>query len=513
MIDAKHENIVQNSPKLPGAKSVLAANSPHGTFWSWRESTLWRACITVTAALLLSFPARSQSLESGGSDNLSVPILNLPHITDLNGSSKQTGFRSGDKKSSTVFFSESSTPPSVVTSSTSPQRLFRGDISHVLLPMQRVISGEKTAGQPNHGYEINPELSSLVSDFYTNSGYNSSESHSGPGRTGQFQFDLWAHQYGQGDVTNYGCFGFNGSKPLSTITSFFAGPEIGCMGGQITLSQDFQWAEWGLGDADLVDHGKDVGAFGIVLNDKRTNRNGLKGTMHVFERFQSIGTKAVDAMHSDAGPTLIGSDQTSTTYPDQTVGRIALVSGGSGYTVGCQLTVAGGTTVDTPTRIAVVSVRNGAITPLGFELAQNGAYVSGPPNGTVTPTSDRSPTPCSGTGAKFTVTYEGHAGQAWTADTRFYANAINMRGLNGSFPNNVALGTEWWDYDPTNGWEFYIAGHRVVGATKSSLSLPATATPTSSSSTCSAGTMQWDTNYIYICTSPGKWKRAALSSF
>ena len=38
-------------------------------------------------------------------------------------------------------------------------------------------------------------------------------------------------------------------------------------------------------------------------------------------------------------------------------------------------------------------------------------------------------------------------------------------------------------------------------------------TPTFSSQPCSAGSISWDSDYVYICTATNKWKRSALSSF
>jgi hypothetical protein len=39
------------------------------------------------------------------------------------------------------------------------------------------------------------------------------------------------------------------------------------------------------------------------------------------------------------------------------------------------------------------------------------------------------------------------------------------------------------------------------------------ATPASSSAAGTAGTVQWDANYVYVCTATNTWKRAALSTF
>ena len=38
-------------------------------------------------------------------------------------------------------------------------------------------------------------------------------------------------------------------------------------------------------------------------------------------------------------------------------------------------------------------------------------------------------------------------------------------------------------------------------------------TPSSSSATGVAGTIEWDANFIYVCTATNTWKRVALTTF
>jgi hypothetical protein len=38
-------------------------------------------------------------------------------------------------------------------------------------------------------------------------------------------------------------------------------------------------------------------------------------------------------------------------------------------------------------------------------------------------------------------------------------------------------------------------------------------TPAASTDACAIGTIQWDANYIYVCTAANTWKRAALAPF
>ncbi|MEA1649211.1 glycosyl hydrolase family 28-related protein [Nitrospirillum sp. BR 11164] len=46
-----------------------------------------------------------------------------------------------------------------------------------------------------------------------------------------------------------------------------------------------------------------------------------------------------------------------------------------------------------------------------------------------------------------------------------------------------------------------------------SIRLPTSTTPSSSSAACAAGSLYWDSNYLYVCTATNTWKRSALGSF
>jgi hypothetical protein len=65
--------------------------------------------------------------------------------------------------------------------------------------------------------------------------------------------------------------------------------------------------------------------------------------------------------------------------------------------------------------------------------------------------------------------------------------------------------------------QFDGANFRVVSMTPASLDLLGgmvpTGTPASSSASCQTGAIEADSNYLYFCTGPNTWKRAAWSSF
>ncbi|HEU0218622.1 MAG TPA: glycosyl hydrolase family 28-related protein [Stellaceae bacterium] len=65
--------------------------------------------------------------------------------------------------------------------------------------------------------------------------------------------------------------------------------------------------------------------------------------------------------------------------------------------------------------------------------------------------------------------------------------------------------------------EFDGSNFRVASLTPASASangmFPATGTPSSSSAACQTGQVEADSDYLYFCTAPSNWKRAAWSSF
>ena len=65
--------------------------------------------------------------------------------------------------------------------------------------------------------------------------------------------------------------------------------------------------------------------------------------------------------------------------------------------------------------------------------------------------------------------------------------------------------------------EFDGSNFRVASVTPATASangmLPATGTVSSSTNACQTGQLQFDSNYLYACTAPNTWKRAAWSTF
>ena len=63
-----------------------------------------------------------------------------------------------------------------------------------------------------------------------------------------------------------------------------------------------------------------------------------------------------------------------------------------------------------------------------------------------------------------------------------------------------------------DGSNFRVASSSPATASANGM-FPATGTPASSSAPCQTGQLQFDSNYLYACTAPNNWKRAAWSSF
>jgi len=53
----------------------------------------------------------------------------------------------------------------------------------------------------------------------------------------------------------------------------------------------------------------------------------------------------------------------------------------------------------------------------------------------------------------------------------------------------------------------------ITGAANLTSLVVATSTPASASATGTAGTITWDSSYIYICTATDTWERVAIASW
>ena len=277
-----------------------------------------------------------------------------------------------------VYITTVSAPPTVA-SGTSPTQFFTGDLTGTVAHLHN-ITGAVTLGHPINGYMQTVETSGEIEGCNNTSGHNQLTSRNG-GRTGVAcrYYKLW--QYGQGDFTATECFG-NVFSTLSGATSYLAGPEVGCVGGQLGAFSSGSYVEF-LGDLDINDNNYDIGSAIEVGNINRTVAIEAEGANHVFHIHQSIGTAPVDSDMRTTGPLTMGIDYSSANLSFYRLAGYSITAGGSGYATGDILKVSGGTTgtpAGTPTVFTVSSVSSGAIT--GLTVTNTGIYNAPPVNQT-----------------------------------------------------------------------------------------------------------------------------------
>jgi hypothetical protein len=60
---------------------------------------------------------------------------------------------------------------------------------------------------------------------------------------------------------------------------------------------------------------------------------------------------------------------------------------------------------------------------------------------------------------------------------------------------------------------FTIGGAVIANASSNAFRISNSQTPASAAATGTAGTIAWDSSYIYVCTGTNQWKRAAISTW
>lgn len=327
------------------------------------------------------------------------------------------------------------------------------------LSISQTLSGTSVGSNnnPSTGYVFNQNLAAFAAAGNNTSGNNQGTADN-TGRTGALQFYSNTVNSGQGDYPSYFCDGFVNST-RSGATSFLAGPQVGCVGGQMLGGANGVLLQ-GIGDINFKDNVSstafDIGVFGLNFNFNRTSAVGALNTNWVAWSFQNQGTLPIDTVLRGTGATRVALDFSALSFPDNTLIGVTLGNGGSGYTAGDRLTAAGGT-FDQQTILQALTV-DGSGVILTFGLVQGGLY-------SVSPASSNSVTGGTGTGAVFTLQYTSSASPilATRANECWYGNATQDVGVfSTTYSSTLKLGTSWICYSSSlNAWNF-VAGNSSV---------------------------------------------------
>lgn len=184
--------------------------------------------------------------------------------------------------------------------------VFSGDFSKTVLPWSMAISGASTAGQPSSGYQWVPNLSGVQARYSVNgAGWNQSTS-TNDGRTGVAAYRTMVEQNGNGDAGAYYGWCNVGGSGKAGATHWLAMPACVILNGD--LSSSISHAYLNQFEFNLSDNGNDIAAVGTVENFHRTNNTAAWGEIWMGDRWQSVGTKAINVGWSGSGKINVGLD-------------------------------------------------------------------------------------------------------------------------------------------------------------------------------------------------------------
>ena len=250
--------------------------------------------------------------------------LSSAHATErkplvLNATGQVQQLPAGDTISPTIIVPGSASNSQVIRSITSaptytfPEALsteFQGDFSGTILPWKMTVTGTATAGQPTTGYKWSPALSGFPSHYVFSSGWNQA-TNSNDGRTGVAAYRTMVQQNGNGDAgAYYGNCSIGGSGKAGA-THWLAQPACVILNGDLSTSLDHSYLNQF--EFNLTDNGHDISAIGTVENFYRTNNTASQGEVWFGDRFQSNGTKAINAGWSATGLVNVGLDTVTAT--------------------------------------------------------------------------------------------------------------------------------------------------------------------------------------------------------
>jgi len=116
------------------------------------------------------------------------------------------------------------------------------------------------------------------------------------------------------------------------------------------------------------------------------------------------------------------------------------------------------------------------------------------------------------------------APSGWTAGLHFYTSGNDYSATIVHFPDNGdlqfytnATSSNYAASDEalriTTAKQVQAKGVLIADASSNAFRITTAQTPASASATGTAGTICWDTSYIYVCTATNTWKRAAISTW
>jgi len=205
--------------------------------------------------------------------------------------------QTGDGKRRGRMFARRAAEPASYGSQDDISSAFSGDLSTVQLAIEHRIDGAATLTQPATGYVFHPENSAISVYYQNRSGFNALTGDQG-GRTGCAAVSGHVTQEGQGDAMMLSITGtVFGTKAGST--HFLANPAVLIMDGSLYAFADGTYQE--VDEFGHNDAGFDVAVSSTVRNFYRTNNTGAKGAWWLGTRYQSEGSKPVDAAFQVVG--------------------------------------------------------------------------------------------------------------------------------------------------------------------------------------------------------------------
>jgi hypothetical protein len=178
------------------------------------------------------------------------------------------------------------------------------NLTNVTLALQTSLSS-LALGQPTSGYLYTPETSAILGVFNNGAGWNQDTADNG-GRTGGTFMRIFSTASGGGDT-----YGIEEEGQVSGVkagaTSFIANSAWTALAFDCNILVNGGFCQ-GLGDMNFNDNGNDGAVLPIVINTERTNNTGALNATWADVRFQSEGTKPIDAFISGVGLASIGID-------------------------------------------------------------------------------------------------------------------------------------------------------------------------------------------------------------